>query len=522
MYLLSLLLFWVLTSCSNPDNQLAGASDVETGGYIAGTLYTPEGEPESYAAVVIFPNSYNPIHDSTLVTKQQTETDDMGRYQFTNITSGTYSLQTINETKSTGLYKKEITYTPDAQLNLTDTLKATGAVVITLPLSSLGRSPELGKLYIENTTMVAQGERAYTNTDSATFRVLFTHVPPGVYTSVYWAQPFSLKSTKLTLDSMTIIPNETLTFESDLIIPIDILYEAHSSSSSIPITPGSSSTEIIISSSSTMLSSSEVVLQSSSSTMNLGSSSQSTIDSTKTFHIHSDPDYVSIQNPIDYNWSSEGITMELWVLWDEIQTTTHMIHLSNGPTRKHMIIFGAVHDNGNNLLKYAVSNTERGITNNDLTDAHMNDAFKLDEWNHLAVTVTPTGLITFYVNGEPQPSTEGGLDALPIDTIRTVNYIGTSTENIDSGFRGQMDNIRIWNTARTADQIAASRFQTTAHIEETRRLVLSYEFKYDSTKPDQIEDASGNGHRGNIISDDPITEGENGKWRNQEDFSLLP
>ncbi|MGL1933474.1 MAG: LamG domain-containing protein [Fibrobacterales bacterium] len=513
--LLSLILFWLLTGCSS-DTQLAGASDIETGGYIAGTLYTPEGGPEAYAPVVILPRSYNPIHDSSLVTKKQTVTDAMGRYQFTNITLGTYSFQTLNETTSTGLYKKAIDYTTDAQLDFTDTVKATGAAVITLPVTSLGRSPELGKLYIENTTIIAQGELANNNTDSATFRATFSHVPPGVYTSVYWVQPFSLKSVKLTLDSMTIISSETLSIESDLITPIDTLHEVLPSSSSTAVIVNASSSEVLPSSSSLILSSSEIDPLSSSSTINLGSSSQASTDSTKTFHIHSDPANVTIEQPIDYSWS-KGITMELWVLWEKIEGTTHMIHLSNGSSRKHMIIFGAERDNHNNKLKYAVSNTD-----NNLTIAYLDNAFEFNQWNHFAVTVTQAGIVTFYINGAPQQPVVEGINPVPLDTIRTVNYIGKSTEHIDGAFQGGMDNIRIWNTARSADQITASRYQTTPQIEDTTGLVLSYDFDYDSTQVNKIHDASGNGHTGIINSPDSITDGEDGEWRDQEIFIKVP
>ena len=78
------------------------------------------------------------------------------------------------------------------------------------------------------------------------------------------------------------------------------------------------------------------------------------------------------------------------------------------------------------------------------------DVLALGTWQHVAVTVD-AGVATFYVNGVPSGSVSGAPTPLsPGDPVR----IGARLDDA-RGFEGGIDEVRIWNVALSAAQIAA-------------------------------------------------------------------
>ncbi len=74
-------------------------------------------------------------------------------------------------------------------------------------------------------------------------------------------------------------------------------------------------------------------------------------------------------------------------------------------------------------------------------------------WNHLAQSYNgTTRTLTAYVNGN-QVASVTSPDA-PI--VRSIKYFGRRGTNDDSHFKGSIDELRIWGTVRTAEQIKAS------------------------------------------------------------------
>ncbi|MBI2639308.1 MAG: LamG domain-containing protein [Candidatus Sungbacteria bacterium] len=77
-------------------------------------------------------------------------------------------------------------------------------------------------------------------------------------------------------------------------------------------------------------------------------------------------------------------------------------------------------------------------------------------WYHVAVVYTASGgTADFYVNGVPQGSQQSGLDT-SICNGTSLLYIGNINADYDDSayLDGKMDDVRVWNVARTAAQIA--------------------------------------------------------------------
>ncbi len=291
-------------------------------------------------------------------------------------------------------------------------------------------------------------------------------------------------------------------------------------SSSLAVSSALSSSSVVSSaiSSSSLISS---AVSSSSALSSALSSSSVFTDTTEILNINGTSRYIDIRNGITSDWQSNGISMELWTLWDTFDQHTHLIHLSNGNNYNYMIALGIFEEKSASdtmiYLKYAVSNASNG--NNESTWARdsIDNVFTKGKWSHVAVTVTDSGRVTFYVNGFQRQSTLIGPKAVPDNVWRGTNNIGFGTENWDGNFDGRLDNVRIWNRALSADEVKDNMFNTTDLLPDVTSLVISYDFNYDSTEPTVVQDLSGNGFHGDLIG----MTGQYGydkDWRDQVDF----
>lgn len=110
------------------------------------------------------------------------------------------------------------------------------------------------------------------------------------------------------------------------------------------------------------------------------------------------------------------------------------------------------------------------------------------QWNHLAVVITSTTK-TMYLNGVAQ--TENGTFAnYPMDG---TTYLGWDNAVDDRTFKGLIDEVRIWGTARTSDEISQNKFKTLTGSESG---LLGYWNFNDQAS--QATDLSSNGRNGII------------------------
>ncbi len=96
-----------------------------------------------------------------------------------------------------------------------------------------------------------------------------------------------------------------------------------------------------------------------------------------------------------------------------------------------------------------------------------------DEWVHLAVSFeSSTGTYTLYINGEQDIQVTGA--PAPPNATATLR-IGNSAGQADKEFKGCIDEVRIWRTLRTQQNVQDSRFAVLDPTEETS-LLAYYRF----------------------------------------------
>lgn len=121
---------------------------------------------------------------------------------------------------------------------------------------------------------------------------------------------------------------------------------------------------------------------------------------------------------------------------------------------------------------------------------------QLHQWNHLAVSFDGT-LLNVYINGELKISDRRYAGLTPPST--PIRYLGKS----DVPFTGKIDEVRIWNKARTADEIGATLNQQLTGQENG--LVGYWNFDAGRTPVEDLSVNSANGTVYNAIFENDDT-----------------
>jgi len=118
-----------------------------------------------------------------------------------------------------------------------------------------------------------------------------------------------------------------------------------------------------------------------------------------------------------------------------------------------------------------------------------------DTWQHVAVTVSNNTVGTIYLNGQPQ-TTAGSAD---ISTANTAQDMLIGSLNNYFYFSGQIDEVRIWNVARTQAEI--SQCKDLSLIGNESGLVAYYRF--DEGSGTAVNDSAGGDNSGQFSSTSP-------------------
>ena len=110
------------------------------------------------------------------------------------------------------------------------------------------------------------------------------------------------------------------------------------------------------------------------------------------------------------------------------------------------------------------------------------------KWHHLAVVMTSTTR-TVYLNGNPLTETSS---FTPIDWSSGSLYLGWDSDGSDRAFKGLIDEVRIWNSARTEEEIISNMYKEAEGTEEG--LLACYNFNDRSVNATDIA----GGHNGTI------------------------
>ena len=199
-------------------------------------------------------------------------------------------------------------------------------------------------------------------------------------------------------------------------------------------------------------------------------------------------DFVSLPSGIA---RYDSITIEDWVYWEGPSDSDwrRVFDFGNSSTTGYMFL----------TPRNAYTEVPRfGITTGDLWHEQVIDSsivLTTDQWHHFAVTIddtTDTGIM--YIDGR-EVGRNDSLTIKPSDLGDTPNnYLGDSQFVADTCFYGKMDEVRIWSTVRSRDEI---RDNINKNLWGTQTGLEAY-YRFDEDSGTLLPDLSGNGRNGTL------------------------
>jgi uncharacterized delta-60 repeat protein len=163
-------------------------------------------------------------------------------------------------------------------------------------------------------------------------------------------------------------------------------------------------------------------------------------------------DYLNLTSGLN----TDNFTFEAWVNYQDSGIWTRIFDFGNGTGAWMMLTPRSDYSGAaSGKLAFGITLTGGGGSESTITST---TALPIGRWQHVAVTLATTGGVTsgtLYLNGQiigTNPDlgiSPAALGALP------NNWLGRSQYTQDPFLRSRLDEVRIWNTARTQAQIQA-------------------------------------------------------------------
>lgn len=174
------------------------------------------------------------------------------------------------------------------------------------------------------------------------------------------------------------------------------------------------------------------------------------------------------------NIPSLPVTIEMWFKPDASQNEyASLIYNRN-------VVSGIQYDKWTDPTKI------KGVWNNESNPPVPNDAPIAGEWNHVALVVSSTNKIV-YINGKAT-SFSGSYSN---SSFNGTTYLGWDEVIANRTFKGLIDEVRIWNSAKTAEDIESTKNKT---LTGTEAGLIGY-WNFDD-QANVATDLSGNEHNG--------------------------
>jgi len=163
------------------------------------------------------------------------------------------------------------------------------------------------------------------------------------------------------------------------------------------------------------------------------------IDGSKALNLQAGTNYVQLPYEVA---ATDEMTIALWVKWTVASNWQRIFDFGNG-TGHYMFLTPS---NGS-IMRFAIKNGG--------DEQLVSCTKKLDTgvWRHVAVTIARDST-TIYVDGV-KAAQSTGITIRPSDFHPTLNYIGRSQFESDPFFRGHLSDLRIYNYALTAEDVAS-------------------------------------------------------------------
>jgi len=217
-------------------------------------------------------------------------------------------------------------------------------------------------------------------------------------------------------------------------------------------------------------------------------------------------DYIECGNDASIT-SFNNFTMEAWVKLDNANDNQKI--LGKFKDWDNYYILGVV--DGKNYSQIKAAGNEINFASGNVPSG---------VWTHLAVTFSKgnggaNGTCYGYVNGEVVYSKTDVADAaISVNNASYPFRIGLAPWDITAfKVNGQIDEVRIWSTARTASEIRENMMKTLNGNESG----LAAYYTFDNTTGNKLQDFSGNGNDGtltNMANDDWVTSSAFNTWLN--------
>jgi hypothetical protein len=191
--------------------------------------------------------------------------------------------------------------------------------------------------------------------------------------------------------------------------------------------------------------------------------------------------YVTIPSSLNSVFNTNNVTLEGWFKFN-VNTSGFPMLIGEAYVGDLKVTF-CMHKQGNNI--------NAGFYNNGWTVVTSASTIQYNTWMHIAATYDQSS-IKIYINGNLDATLNANA-ALP--TGSESWYIGKRWDS-NEFFRGVMDEIRVWNVARTQAQIQAS-MNTSVPTNSTG---LRAYYKLDESAGTSTADATGNGYNGTLTN----------------------
>ena len=166
-------------------------------------------------------------------------------------------------------------------------------------------------------------------------------------------------------------------------------------------------------------------------------------------------------------WFGATFSVEGWVYPRSHKSWARMFDFGNGAGIDNVL--GALSDatTGKPVLAIHQNGVEQRVTSS--------QALALNTWSHLAFTRDGAGVGHIYINGV---ETGSGTIWAPLNVTRSLNYLGRSNWAADGYADANLADLRIWSSARSAQEVAANRSASVSPA--TQFLQLNYRFNEGS------------------------------------------
>lgn len=215
-------------------------------------------------------------------------------------------------------------------------------------------------------------------------------------------------------------------------------------------------------------------------------------------------DHLRIAHNSKLNPSTE-MTIEAWVYRTANQYGTVVSkYEDDGNNRGYMINFGEMGDASK--LCFIATNTGNWLPNPKI-QWETNASLNLNQWYHVAITFTQNGTnnLKYYLDGVLTDQTTWNYSINPTPADLYIGGYDGWTNGFNAGansryFAGKLDEVRIWNKARSSSQIYENKNK---EISSEKNLIAYYKFNEgiadaDNSSINTANDASKNNHNATI------------------------